>query len=78
MFRMMSLPKQLQPPSPITSMVISRQSYNQTLSPILSTDLSVVVDIRNYSNLRMLTNCQERMEDESCRLEMNVLQVIIL
>ena len=38
------------------------------------TDVSLVVDIRNYSNWRQLANCKG--EEKSCGLEISVLQLV--
>ena len=74
MFRLMSVPPQ--PPSPHTAMLISKPSSNYTSRQSPSTSPPLVVDIRNYNNLRHLTTCQG--EEKDCRLEKSVLKVLIL
>ena len=70
----MTLPPPQEFPHTAMLMLTSKPTTNQTTETISLENAPPVVDIRNYTNWRLLANCKG--EEKSCDLDISVLQVI--
>ena len=71
MLRLMTVPPHHE--SPQIAMLTSNPSPNQTSPSNHLTDVSLVVDIRNYSNWSQLAYCKK---EKNCGLKISVLEVV--